>query len=324
MPGPPCAGLLLSGRHPVPVYKRPMTNAAWEGRWVEVPGVGRLWSEACGPAAGPPVLLVMGAMNPGLVWPPGFVQALVAAGGRVIRYDHRDTGRSVQAALSAPPCTLDDLAGDAVRVMDAWAVSRAAVVGWSMGGYIGQLLARDLPQRISHLVLLSSSGDHRPYLDGMMGRALRGTLPGPTPQLLAALWHLSAHASGMSALDRAVQGWAVFHGGSHPFPEARVRGQMREALAQGHRPELAAMRHALAVDAVAEPRLPWLPQLRLPTLVIHGAHDPALPLAHGQALADAIPGARLQVLDMGHLLPDALEGPAGEQVAGFIRLPGAG
>ncbi|MEZ5664410.1 MAG: alpha/beta hydrolase [Burkholderiaceae bacterium] len=296
-----------------------MRSIEWEGRRVDVPGQGSLWSEACGPQDGTPVLLIMGAMNPGLVWPPELVQALVEGGCRVVRYDHRDTGRSFQTGMAAPAYTLDDLCADARRVMDAWGLGRVALVGWSMGGYIAQCLARDLPQRVTHLVLLSSSGDHRPYLDGMMGRPLRGELPGPTPDLLAGLWALSAQGSQMSALDRAVQGWAVFHGGSRPFPEARVREQMQQALAQGHRPELAALRHALAVDAMAEPRTPWLAQLRVPTLVVHGSQDPALPLAHGQVLASSIPDARLLVLDMGHLLPDGYASEAGAEMARFIR-----
>lgn len=316
---PAACGLFCRRGRRVPVYKRRMTNTVWDGRWVEVPGLGRLWSEACGPQNGPPVLLIMGAMNPGLVWPPALVQALVDGGCRVLRYDHRDTGRSLQTGMADVPYTLDDLTDDARRVLDAWGVERVSLVGWSMGGYIAQTLARDLPQRVDHLVLLSSSGDHRPYLDGMMGRPLRGPLPGPSPELLAALWQLSARGAQMSDLDRAVEGWVVFHAGAWPFPADRVRQQMAQALANGHRPELAALRHALAVDAMPDARTPWLPGLRVPTLVLHGAHDPALPLAHGQALADVIPGARLQVLDMGHLLPDALAGPVGHDMARFIR-----
>jgi pimeloyl-ACP methyl ester carboxylesterase len=290
----------------------------WESRGVEVPGEGRLFSEAAGPADGLPVLLVMGAMNPGLVWPPRFVRALVEGGCRVLRYDHRDTGRSFVSDLSRP-YTLDDLAADALRVLDAWGLDRVAVVGWSMGGYIGQLLARDAPHRLSHLVLLGTSPDHRPYMAGLMARPAPADtdLPGPTPEFVENLWALSALAGQLSPEDAAVQGWAVFHGGAHPFPEQRVRAQMRQALANGHQPS-AALRHAQAV-ALSPPRTVWLPQLRVPTLVLHGAHDPCLPLAHGEALAGAIPGAVLQVLDMGHILPDALEQHAASTVLRFIR-----
>lgn len=294
----------------------------WEARRVPVPGLGDLYSEACGPADGPPVLLVMGAMNPAHFWAPGFVAALVQAGCRVLRYDHRDTGRSFVHPLHAPPYALDALVADALRVLDAWGLARAAVVGWSMGGYIAQHLAHEHPQRVSRLVLLGSSPDHRPYMAATLGRPVSTDgLPGPAPGFLQALLDTSVRARGLPPDEVAVQGWSVFHGGSHPFPAATVREQARAAMAAGHQP-LAAMQHALAVDRAA-PRTGWLPQLRVPTLVLHGAQDPCLPLAHGQALARLIPGARLTVLDMGHLLPDALAAPAGAQVADFIRAEAA-
>ncbi|MFC3682334.1 alpha/beta hydrolase [Hydrogenophaga luteola] len=294
----------------------------WDARSVPVPGLGDLFSEACGPADGPPVLLVMGAMNPAHFWAPGFVAALVQAGCRVLRYDHRDTGRSFVHPLHAPPYALDALVADALRVLDAWGLARAAVVGWSMGGYIAQHLAHEHPQRVSRLVLLGSSPDHRPYMAATLGRLVpTDGLPGPAPGFLQALLDTSVRARGLPADEVAVQGWSVFHGGSHPFPAATVREQARAAMAAGHQP-LAAMQHALAVDRAA-PRTGWLPQLRVPTLVLHGAQDPCLPLAHGQALARLIPGARLTVLDMGHLLPDALAAPAGAQVADFIRAEAA-
>ena len=295
-----------------------MDHNPWTPLRVPVPGLGDLFSEACGPVDGPPVLLVMGAMNPAHFWPPAFVAALVRAGCRVIRYDHRDTGRSFLHPLHAPPYALDDLVADALRVLDAWGVASAGVVGWSMGGYIAQHLGHEHPDRVSRLVLLASSPDHRPYMAATLGRPVpTDGLPGPVPGFLPALMAASVGAFSRPPEDVAVEGWAVFHGGSFPFPAERVRRQARAALADGHQP-LAAMQHALAVDR-ALPRMGWLPQLKLPTLVLHGAEDPCLPLAHGQALASLIPGARLTVLDMGHLLPDELAAPVGAQVAGFVR-----
>lgn len=295
-----------------------MDNINWVGRRVPVPGLGDLYSEACGPLDGPPVLLVMGAMNPGHLWPPGFVQALVQAGCRVLRYDHRDTGRSFVLPMDAPPYALDDLVDDAQRVLGTWGLPRVAVVGWSMGGYIAQCLAHEHPERVCHLVLLASSPDHRPYMAATLGRKVPADgLPGPAPGFLSGLLEAASRARGSPPEEVAVQGWAVFHGGSHPFPADLLREQTRAALASGHQP-LAAMQHALAVDR-APPRTGWLPSLQVPTLVLHGADDPCLPLAHGRALADLIPGARLTVLDMGHLLPEALAAPVGAQVADFIR-----
>jgi pimeloyl-ACP methyl ester carboxylesterase len=295
-----------------------LDGLTWESRSVDVPGEGALWSEASGPLNGLPVLLVMGSMNPGLVWPPGFVRGLVEGGCRVLRYDHRDTGRSFVSDPARSPYTLDDLTQDALRVLDAWGLDRAAVVGWSMGGYIAQQMAFEAPQCLSHLVLLGSSADHRPYIAGVMAQpGVEGDLPGPVPGFVERLWALSAQAGELTPEESLVQGWALFHGGSWPFPLQRVRAQMRQALAHGHQPA-AALRHAHAV-ALSPPRTAWLPRLRVPTLVVHGAHDPCLPLAHGQALARGIPGAQLHVLDMGHILPDALEQPVAHSVLRFIQ-----
>lgn len=295
-----------------------MNTIHWTPRRVSVPGLGDLFSEASGPADGPPVLLVMGAMNPAHFWAPGFVAALVQAGCRVVRYDHRDTGRSFVHPMHAPAYALDALVADAQRVLDAWGLARAAVVGWSMGGYVAQHLAHEHPQRVSRLVLLGSSPDHRPYVAATLGRPVpTDGLPGPAPGFLTALLTASIRARGRPPEEGIVQGWAVFHGGSLPFPAGQLREQAHAALAAGHQP-MAAMQHALAMDR-ALPRTGWLPQLRVPTLVLHGAEDPGLPLAHGQALASLIPGARLVVLDMGHLLPEPLAAPVGAQVAEFIR-----
>lgn len=303
---------------PVVRYNRVMNSIDWTPRRVPVPGLGDLFSEACGPVDGPPVLLLMGAMNPAHHWPDDFVAALVSGGGRVLRYDHRDTGRSFLHPPHAPGYALDALVADALRVLDAWGLDRVALVGWSMGGYIAQHLAHEHASRVGRLVLLGSSPDHRPYMASTLGRPVPADgLPGPVPAFLPALMAASAGAFTRPPEDVAVDGWAVFHGGSWPFPAERVRRAARAALADGHQP-LAAMHHALAVDR-ALPRMAWLPALRVPTLVLHGAADPCLPLAHGQALARLIPGARLTVLDMGHLLPDELAGPVGAQVADFIR-----
>ena len=295
-----------------------MSNLLWTPRRVPVPGLGDLFSEACGPVDGLPVLLVMGAMNPRHMWPDGFVDALVQGGCRVLRYDHRDTGRSFTMPAGLPHYALDQLVADALRVLDTWGVTRTSVVGWSMGGYIAQHLAFEHPERVQRLVLLASSPDHRPYMAATLGRPVpTNGLPGPVPHFLPALLATATGSHGRNPEDVAVEGWSVFHGGSYPFPAATVRAKVRAALADGHQP-LAAMRHALAVDK-ASPRSGFLPALKLPTLVLHGASDPCLPLAHGQALADLIPGARLTVLDMGHLMPDELATPVGTQVASFIR-----
>ena len=115
-------------------------------RFVEVvPGV-RLWVEESGRVDGSPLLLVMGANASGVTWPDEFVAAL-GEEHRVIRYDHRDTGRSTRA-FDDQPYAITDLAEDAVAVLDALGIPRAHVAGMSMGGTLVQLLLLDHPDRL--------------------------------------------------------------------------------------------------------------------------------------------------------------------------------
>ncbi|RUY78240.1 alpha/beta fold hydrolase, partial [Mesorhizobium sp. M7A.F.Ca.CA.001.10.2.1] len=98
-------------------------------------------SETFGDPANPPLLLIMGAMASMLWWPEAFCRELADAGLFVIRYDNRDTGRSTKYKPGEPPYTFDDMADDAMRVLDDHGIGKANVVGMSMGGMIAQLVA---------------------------------------------------------------------------------------------------------------------------------------------------------------------------------------
>lgn len=259
-----------------------------------------LWTETFGDPGRPAVLLVMGAMNQGIFWPDGFCQRLAEAGFFVIRYDHRDTGRSSKVGWWRP-YTLTGLTQDALAVLQGLGVAKATVVGLSMGGFIGQLLAAWHPQRVERLVLISTSADHRPLMAASMGLPLgRWRLPPPEPEYLACLKRLKQHPpQGPEAwAASASQGWAVTYAGSRPFPREAVEDAIARAHARTDKP-LAAMHHSLAV-AASRHRLALVQTIRVPTLVVHGRWDPLLPLAHGQYLAQHIPAAQSLTLDMGH------------------------
>ncbi|MCW2984715.1 MAG: catD1 [Conexibacter sp.] len=125
-------------------------------RMIAVNGV-ELCAESFGDPADPPVLLVMGIGASMLWWEEGFCQMLAGGGRFVLRYDHRDTGRSVSYPPGLPGYTGADLVGDAAGVLDAHDVSAAHVVGVSAGGAFAQLLALQLPERVLSLVLISTS-----------------------------------------------------------------------------------------------------------------------------------------------------------------------
>src|ERR671931_712660 len=125
-------------------------------RMIEANGV-ELCTEPFGDPGDPPVLLVMGVGGSMLWWEEGFCRLLAEGGRFVIRYDHRDTGRSITYEPGHPQYTGADLVADAVGVLDAYEIAAAHVVGVSAGGAFAQLLALGFPERVLSLVLISTS-----------------------------------------------------------------------------------------------------------------------------------------------------------------------
>ncbi|MEV4573709.1 alpha/beta fold hydrolase [Nonomuraea jabiensis] len=119
-----------------------------------------IWSEEFGAATDEPIVLVMGSMSQGILWPDELVGRLTAGGRRVVRYDHRDTGRSATVDFEKEPYTWSDIKDDVLRVMDAHGLGSAHLVCHSAGGLLGQLIAVECPERVRTLTVIGSSG-HR-------------------------------------------------------------------------------------------------------------------------------------------------------------------
>ncbi|MET9689669.1 alpha/beta fold hydrolase [Streptomyces sp. NPDC006514] len=257
-------------------------------RVIEVDGI-ELCTESFGDPSDPPVLLVMGLGASMLWWEEGFCRMLAAGGRFVIRYDHRDTGRSVTYPPGQPGYTTADLVADAVRVLRAHAVPAAHVVGVSAGGALAQLLALGHAGRVRSLVLISTSC----AVPG--GREL----PPPTEEFVRFV--SAADDVGPDAdavVEHQVAYARVLAGGRRPFDEAAARDLVRRDVERAHDFGAARNHDALADGAIA--RAP-LSSIAVPTLVVHGTADPMFPLRHGQALAERIPGGRLLALeDAGH------------------------
>jgi pimeloyl-ACP methyl ester carboxylesterase len=257
-------------------------------RVLEVNGV-QLCTEPFGDAADPPILLIMGIGASMLWWDEGFCRMLADGGRFVIRYDHRDTGRSVTYEPGHPGYTGADLVADAAGVLDAYAITAAHVVGVSAGGAFAQLLALDLPDRVRSLVLISSS----PATPGDRD------LPQPVEQFGRFLTAAEVDWSDPDSVIEYLVGYSrMLAGGQRPFDEAAVRELVRRDIERAH--NIAATQNH---DMLADDRRPpeTLSAITAPTLVIHGTADPMFPLGHGQALADEIPLAILLTLrEAGH------------------------
>jgi pimeloyl-ACP methyl ester carboxylesterase len=245
-------------------------------------------TQAFGRRSDPAVLLIMGLMASMLWWPEAFCRRLAQAGRFVIRYDNRDTGRSTSYEPGHPRYSLDDLARDAVAVLDRHGIGRAHVVGMSLGGLIAQLVALDYPERVTSLTAISTT----PI--GGVGRELPHSEP-------AYLEH-SAEFEDVDWSDRRaleemlVRDAEALSGSRHPFDVAATRAFVEGDLARTTNPQ-SLVNHTL-FGAGAE-RERSARDIAVPLLVVHGSADPLFPHPHATALAEAVPAATLVTVEGG-------------------------
>jgi pimeloyl-ACP methyl ester carboxylesterase len=241
------------------------------------------------------IVLSMGATASMEWWPPRFVEALVAAGYRVIRYDLRDTGGSTTNPPGAAAYSVVDLCDDLIAILDAYGLDSAHLAGMSLGGLISQLAAVRHPERVRSLTLIASE-------------PLNGTDESTAEIDPRFMEHFATMGSldwdNRAAVTSFILGIARLCAGSaHPFDEGREQARIGRELDRTSSIQ-SAFNHAL-IEGEIDRR--WdVRSIGAPTLVIHGSEDPILPLASGRSIARQIPGAELLVLEgAGHELHDA-------------------
>ena len=259
-----------------------------------------------------PILLIMGLGGQLTRWSGAFTAKLAARGYRVIMFDNRDVGLSeridaagapdmgavidaVIAGRKAPVAyTLDDMAADAVGLLDALGIERAHIVGASMGGMIAQLVAADHPGRTLSLTsIMSTTGN--PDLPRATPEAMAViNSRGPDPKL-----DLNGY------LDHALRGSRTIGSPGFPADEAEQRARILADYRRAFYP-VGFLRQYAAVVASPD-RRPRLAKIVAPTVVVHGEADPLVPVEGGRDTAANIPGAELRVIPgMGHDFPAAL------------------
>lgn len=284
--------------------------------------------ESFGNPADPPILLVMGLGAQLIMWPEQLCEMLAAQGFRVVRFDNRDVGLSTHLDhLGSPniafatlkfllrlplkaPYLIDDMARDSAALLDGLGISRAHVVGASMGGMIAQNLAANAPAKVATLTSIMSTTGKR-------------SLPQPTSKARRALLRKPARRGDVEgATQRLMSVLHVIGSRTHPTEERYLRELCERHVRRSYDPAGVA-RQLLAV-AVSGDRTAAVRRIKAPTLVLHGNEDPLVRPACGEETArvirDAGGNARLEIVrGMGHDLPAPLLPQLAERIVEHCR-----
>ncbi|SBW03732.1 Beta-ketoadipate enol-lactone hydrolase [uncultured Alphaproteobacteria bacterium] len=279
----------------------------------------RLAYDTFGEPSSPAVLLIAGNGAQMLFWDAEFCGSLAETGFFVVRFDNRDAGLStkfdtagtpdimagIRAAMAGETVTsaysLDDMADDCIGLLDALGIAKAHICGASMGGMIAQVVAYRHPGRVRSLTsIMSNTGNP--------------AAPSGKPEAIAAV--VAPAPEGRDAyLAHTMDVWRVIWSPGFPFEERRARSFLERSYDRSYCPQGMA-RQNMAVLACGD-RRPRLSAIAVPTLVIHGTDDPLIPVEAGRETVQAIPGARLLLVDgMGHDMP---KGTWGKIVAAISR-----
>jgi pimeloyl-ACP methyl ester carboxylesterase len=251
-------------------------------------------TEAFGAPSHPPVLLIMGGMASMLWWPEELCVRLAGRGRYVIRYDQRDSGLSTKYPPGQPGYAFDDAADDVFRVLDGYGISAAHIVGFSLGGMVGQGAALKHPDRVLSLTAISTSplGMNTSHLPAS-GEAWMEHMKVDVD------WSDRA-----AAVAYLVEDARLVAGTAHPFDEAGTKAFIERDFDRsgGY---LSATNHSVLFE-IGEAWQGRLHEMKVRLLVIHGTVDPVFPVEHGTELARAVAGARLLRLEGGgHELHEA-------------------
>jgi len=262
--------------------------------------------ETFGDHDGAPLLLIMGLGCQLTLWESEFCEMLATRGCYVIRFDNRDVGLSTkfdsagvpdmpsllaaaaEGDKSVAPYLLEDMATDAIGLLDFLGVEKASLVGVSMGGMIAQEMAIHFPDRVKAMVsIMSATGDPNE----------------PRPKAEVLLQTMTPPPPGREArIEQSVELWRMLSGPGFPFPEEQIRARCARDYDRCFYPQ-GTSRQMAAINA-SDSRTEALGKLDLPTLIIHGDADPLIPVGCGRITAAAIPDAELMEIEgMGHDIP---------------------
>jgi pimeloyl-ACP methyl ester carboxylesterase len=262
--------------------------------------------ETFGDPSLPALLLIMGLGSQLIHWQDEFCEQIADNGYHVIRYDNRDVGLStkfekvsmpeitdkVMALFSGQkittPYTIEDMASDAIGLLDALKIGKAHICGMSMGGMIAQTVAINNPSRTLSLISIYSSSGLKEFV--------------PTQEVMEAMME-PVPEEREQYIDYQLKFFKLVYGTGMPFDVEFHRTVFAHTYDRSFCPE-GAGRQYLAI-MVQKDRTKELKKLKVPSLIIHGDEDPLVPIAGGKATADAIPDAEFMIVKgMGHVMPN--------------------
>ncbi len=268
--------------------------------------------DSFGPDDRPLLLLVSGAGAPAQFWPDEFCRDLAAAGRFVVRYCHRDTGRSTHFAREYP---MTELLLDLAAVIDHFGKPEVHLVGHSMGGYLVQMAMCGFPGRFASVTSVSAGPTVSPDI------AAELDLSGAS----ASTWDVLMRNQPTGDFEQDLPGWLRswrLLNGSRSFDEESAVRYTRSLYDGDPRNAQLAANHVHAMHTVPRSLAENLTRVRCPFLVMHGSEDPLCPLDNGEASARLVTGSVMHVLrGAGHLF---FNRESWEEMAGRIILHAAG
>ncbi len=262
--------------------------------------------ETFGEPSSQPLLLIIGLAGQLIFWDEQLCRQLAESGHYVIRFDNRDVGlsskieeagvpeviKAVEALMLGqeinPPYTIEDMADDAVGLLDALCIEKAHICGMSMGGMIAQSIAIRYPERVLSLISIYSTTGNP-------------DLPQPKPEIMEVLLTPPPEER-EPCIEHTLKVFRTIAGPGFPFDEEYQRKIAAQAYDRAFYPQ-GVSRQLMAIMAQSN-RKPALASVSVPTLVIHGDDDPLVPVEGGKDTAEAVPGTELIIIEgMGHDLP---------------------
>jgi proline iminopeptidase len=248
------------------------------------------------------VILIMGNGSDAFAWPPNFISNLVSHGYQVIRYDHRGTGLSTSKEKwkKKKAYSLNDMSNDVIAILDTLQIKKAHIVGASMGGMIGQIVAVENPKKTASLTSIMSTGDAMdPVLPQMSDEVV--------PKMVSAILKHGFFGGKKGQIKRQlIQKRILMGNASGEIDTKTIAETTLYNLKKREGYNLMSARHHFEAISNATSRYVQLSRIDIPTLVIHGNEDPVIPILHSEKLVKIIPNAEsLWIQNMGHDLPDA-------------------